>query len=272
MVDVPSRKSRRIRRLTRKAEQIQREAALAAEHGSFLEIEPATFKEAINDPVHGKAWKEAIKSELDSLAKNNTFVLRKRRAEMRPITCKWVFRFKFDLTGKIIRHKARLVVRGFSQRQGIDYTETFAPVAKYTTIRALLALAAAADWEIHQMDVKTAFLYGDLDEQVFMEVPEGIDADGNTVCEVRKSLYGLKQAPRIWYQKLDAFLTSKNLRLVRSDADHSLYVGKDLIIAVYVDDLKIMASNIELMRQVKESLSKEFKMTDLGEISYYLGI
>ena len=191
---------------------------------------------------------------------------------MCPITCKWVFRFKFDLTGKIIRHKARLVVRGFSQRQGIDYTETFAPVAKYTTIRALLALAAAADWEIHQMDVKTAFLYGDLDEQVFMEVPEGIDADGNTVCEVRKSLYGLKQAPRIWYQKLDAFLTSKNLRLVRSDADHSLYVGKDLIIAVYVDDLKIMASNIELMRQVKESLSKEFEMTDLGEISHYLGI
>jgi hypothetical protein len=269
LVDVPSRKSRRIRRLTQKAEQIQRDAALAAE---YLEPEPSTFKEAINDPVHGKAWKEAIKSELDSLAKNKTFVLRKRRREMRPITCKWVFKFKYDLTGRIIRHKARLVARGFSQRPGIDYDETFAPVAKFTTIRVLLALAAATDWEIHQMDIKTAFLYGDLDEQIFMELPEGIDADSNTICELRKSLYGLKQAPRVWYQKLDKFLTSKNLQLVRSDADHSLYVGKDLIIAVYVDDLKIMTSNMELMRQVKESLSKEFEMTDLGEMSHYLGM
>jgi hypothetical protein len=234
MVDVPSRKSRRIRRLTRKAEQIQRDAAaLAVEYSN--EVELSTFEEAINDPVHGKAWKEAIKSELDSLAKNKTFVLTKRRPETRPITCKWVFKFKYDLTGKIIRHKARLVVRGFSQRHGIDYMETFAPVAKFTTIRVLLALAAAANWEIHQMDVKTAFLYGELDEQIFMELPEGIDASPDTICELRKSLYGLKQAPRVWYQKLDRFLTSKNLQLVRSDADHSLYVGKDLIIAVYVD-------------------------------------
>src|SRR3954464_10360775 len=122
---------------------------------------------------------------------------------MRPITSKWVFKYKHDLTGKIIRHKARLVVRGFSQREGIDYTETFAPVAKYTSIRTLLALAAAADWEIHRMDVKTAFLAGDLDEQIFMELPEGINTPENTICELKKSLYGLKQAPRVWYQKLN---------------------------------------------------------------------
>src|SRR3954462_8517823 len=105
-----------------------------------------------------------------------------------------------------MRHKARLVVRGFSQKHGIDYAETFAPVTKFTMIRALLALAAAADWEIHQMDVTTAFLCRDLDEQIFMEVPDGIDVDSDTIYELQKSLYGLKQAPRVWYQRLDRFL------------------------------------------------------------------
>jgi len=278
MVDVPSRTSRRLRRLTQKAEQIQREKAAlaAAEHpnnqNNGLESEPLTFKEAIGDPTHGKAWKTAIKSELDSLGKNKVISLTKHQSGMRPISCKWVFKLKRDLTGRVIRHKARLVVRGFTQRHGIDYDETFAPVAKYTTIRTLLALAAAADWEIHQMDVKTAFLAGDLDEQIFMELPEGINAPANTICELKKSLYGLKQAPRVWYQKLDTFLTSKNLKLVQSNTDNSLYVGKHLIIVVYVDDLKIMAKDTTLMRQVKDSLSKEFEMTDLGEISHYLGM
>ena len=275
MVDVPLRKSRRIRRLTQKAEQIQKERALSAD---YAEIEPETFDEAVNDPVHGNAWKEAIKSELDSLAKNKTFTLIKRSscpADRKLVTCKWCFEFKRDVTGKIIRHKARLVARGFSQRPGIDYFETFAPVAKFTTLRILLMLAAAADWEIHQMDVKTAFLCGDLDEEIYMEVPEGVAVDTNNkdiVCKLQKSLYGLKQAPRVWYQKLHTFLTSKNLKLVRSDADHSLYVGSNLVIAVYVDDLKIVAKTKGLMEEVKKALSSEFDMKDLGEINHYLGM
>ena len=174
---------------------------------------------------------------------------------------------------KIVRYKARLVARGFSQRPGIDYFETFAPVAKFTTLRILLMLAASADWEIHQMDVKTAFLYGDLEEEIYMELPEGIGIDNKDfVCKLQKSLYGLKQAPRVWNQKLHAFLTSKNLKLVRTEADHSLYVGNNLVIAVYVDDLKIAARGKGLTEQVKVSLAKEFEMKDLGEINHYLGM
>jgi len=228
MVDVPLRKSRRVRRLTRKAEQIQYEKQLALS-ADYAEIEPETFEEAVNDPVHGAAWREAIKSEFDSLAKNQTFTVIKRMscpAGRKLVTCKWCFEFKRDVNGKISRYKARLVARGFSQRPGIDYFETFAPVAKFTTLRILLMLAASADWEIHQMDVKTAFLYGDLEEEIYMELPEGIGIDNKDfVCKLQKSLYGLKQAPRVWNQKLHAFLTSKNLKLVRTEADHSLYVG-----------------------------------------------
>ena len=275
MVDVPLRKSRRVRRLTRKAEQIQYEKQLALS-ADYAEIEPETFEEAVNDPVHGAAWREAIKSEFDSLAKNQTFTVIKRMscpAGRKLVTCKWCFEFKRDVNGKISRYKARLVARGFSQRPGIDYFETFAPVAKFTTLRILLMLAASADWEIHQMDVKTAFLYGDLEEVIYMELPEGIGIDNKDfVCKLQKSLYGLKQAPRVWNQKLHAFLTSKNLKLVRTEADHSLYVGNDLVIAVYVDDLKIAARAKGLMEQVKVSLAKEFEMKDLGEINHYLGM
>ena len=122
------------------------------------------------------------------------------------------------------------------------------------------------------MDIKIAFLCRDLDEQIFMELLEGMNALENTICKLRKSLYGLKQAPQVWYQKLDAFLTSKDLKLIQSNTNHSLYIGKGLIIVVYVDDLKIIAKDMTLIRQVKESLSKEFEMTDLGEISHYLGM
>jgi hypothetical protein len=135
---------------------------------------------------------------------------------------KWVFKTKRDAAGEIVCHKARLVARGFSQVQGVDFNETFVPVAKFTTIRCIVVLGATLDLEIHQMDVKTAFLNGDLEEDIYMEQPSGFVQRGHEhfICKLRKSFYGLKQTSRAWYQKIDATLL--DLGFERSVADHSL--------------------------------------------------
>ena len=164
---------------------------------------------------------------------------------------------------------ARLVTKGFSQQYSIDYEETFAPVAKFTSIRAILTIAAVLDLEVHQMDVKSAFLNGDLEEEVYMTIPEGVEVPPNVenpVCRLIQSLYGLKQAPRVWNTKIDEFLISEGFQ--RLSADHSLYILRDgdtiVIIAIYVDDL--------LLAVLKEKLSKAFEMTDCGEIHHFHGL
>ena len=143
-------------------------------------------------------------------------------ARGRVVSSKWVFKVKRQSDGSTERYKARLVARGFSQKPGIDYDETFAPVAKFQSIRLLLALAAMHDLELHQMDVKTAFLYGSLEELVFMEQPEGFERGKGMVWQLNKALYGLKQSPRAWYKELDAAL--KSLGFTRTISDHSIYV------------------------------------------------
>jgi hypothetical protein len=236
--------------------------------------EPTTYDEAINDPIYGKQWEAATKDEIRSLIENGTFAfvdLPKRRSA---ISCKWVFKLKLDENGDVVRFKARLVARGFSQVYGVDYLETYAPVAKMTTIRLIFAIAAMEGWHIHQMDVKTAFLLGLLDEEIYMEIPEGFELHNvrGKVCKLLKSLYGLKQASRVWNRKLHGKLES--LGFVRSEADHCLYIHHEMgiYIAIWVDDILIVGKELGNVARVKEWLAAEFEMTDMGELKYFLGI
>eukprot|EP00253_Pinus_taeda_P017407 PITA_17407 len=191
------------------------------------------------------------------------------------LDAKGVYRTKYGPNGKVDKHKARIVAKGFSQVEGIDYTETFSPIAKMKSVRLVLSLAATFKWEIHQMDVKYAFLHGDLHEEIYMEQPIGfIQTDSSLVCRLKKSLYGLKKAPQAWYAKMDSFLLETGFS--RCHYDNIVYtkkVCKTLIILVlYVDDLILTDSDPNLINHVKSNLKKKFEMTDLGLLHYFLGL
>ncbi|BBH07178.1 transposable element gene [Prunus dulcis] len=170
----------------------------------LVEGDPSTYKEAVMS-VDAPFWKEAINDEFQSIIQNNTWMLTNLPAGNKAIGCKWVFRKKLKPDGSIDKYKARLVAKGFTQKKGIDYFDTYSPVSRITTIRTLIALASVHNLVIHQMDVKTAFLNGDLDEEIYMEQPEGFIVKGqeHKVCKLVKSLYGLKQAPKQWHEKFD---------------------------------------------------------------------
>ena len=155
-----------------------------------------------------------MKDEIASLQKHETWEVVPHPPNQNIVSCKWVYRLKYNADGKVTRFKARLVARGFTQVFGVDYTETFAPVTRLETIRMLFALAVQKDWEVCQIDVKTAYLYGDLDEEIFMEPPNGLDVpEGHVLC-LRKALYGLKQAGRQWYRKLKGSMAEFGLKQV----------------------------------------------------------
>ena len=207
--------------------------------------EPKTFAEAFQN----SDWSKAMKEEIAALKRNQTWELVPKPRDVEPISCKWVYKIKRRTDGLIERHKARLVARGFSQQYGLDYDETFSPVAKLTTVRVLLALAANKDWDLRQMDVKNAFLHGELDREIYMNQPMGFQSQGHPkyVCKLRKALYGLKQAPRAWYGKIAEFLTQSGYSI--TPADSSLFVkangGKLAIVLAYVDDLIITGDDVE---------------------------
>ena len=149
-----------------------------------------------------------MRLEIEALEANHTWDITDLTLGKKAISCKWVYKLKFNADGTLERYKARLVVCGNRQKEGTDYKETFAPVSKITTVLYLLSIAAAKSWEVHQMDVHNAFLHGDLKEEVYMQLPPGFkSSDPTKVCRLRKSLYGLKQAPRCWFAKLSAALT-----------------------------------------------------------------
>lgn len=233
-------------------------------------VVPLSYK-AATVPANIDFWKPGIDKEHDCLLRNNTWTLEKRRTEMHVLPSKYVFRVKNE------GPKARVVAVGCHQLYGVDYLETFAPVVKLTTIRAVLALAAHYDLEVEQMDVITAFLNGDLKDEIYMEIPEGLRTSKNSgmVCKLRKSLYGLKQSPRQWYAKIHQYLT-KDLRLCCSINDPCLYVRKTssgiLIVCLYVDDLLIVGNSKPEIAAIKGELSKRFEMKDLGPAKVMLGI
>jgi hypothetical protein len=192
------------------------------------------------------------------------------------IGCKWVFRRKYRTDGTIQTFKARLVAKGFRQREGIDYFDTYAPVARITSIRVLIALASIYKLVVHQMDVKTAFLNGDLDEEVYMDQPEGFVLPGNEkkVCKLVKSLYGLKQAPKQWHEKFDTVILANGFK--HNGADKCVYSKftseYGIIVCLYVDNMLIFGTNMLNVCETKKYLASVFKMKDLNEADTILGI
>lgn len=244
---------------------------------SFDVAEPASYEAAMSGS-YAAEWSKAAHEKYDSLIANDTWELVKVE-DVKPghivLSGKWVFRLKRGVEGTIIRFKARWVVKGFLQQYGIDYDQTFAAVIKPMAFRILFAVAAALDLDIDQMDVKTAFLNGIIQELIYVHMPPGFKIPG-MVCMLKKALYGLKQSPRLWYERLSGFLLEK-LGLKRLHADHGIFVTQDglkgPIVSSFVDDLNIMApKGTGLVTRVKDELKTAFSMVDMGPISYYLGL
>ncbi|XP_075670230.1 uncharacterized protein LOC142640000 [Castanea sativa] len=245
--------------------------------------EPISFSQAVQDPL----WRAAMDKEIQALEQNHTWDVTTLPPGKSLIGCKWVYRVKLNPDGSVERFKARLVAKGYTQREGLDFLETFSPVAKIVSVRVLLALAAARQWPLHQLDIDNAFLHGDLDEEVYMTLPPGFHSKGESisaslvapsaapkVCKLIKSLYGLRQASRQWYTKLSA--TIKELGFVQSQADHSLFVHSKgssfTALLVYVDDMVITGNDHACVVSLKSVLDQKFGIKDLGSLKYFLGL
>ncbi|KAL0550167.1 hypothetical protein IC582_014670 [Cucumis melo] len=217
-----------------------------------------------------------MKEELKSMNDNEVWDLIELPKESKRVGCKWVFKTKRDSNGNIERYKARLVAKGYTQKYGIDYKETFSPVSKKNSLRIIVALVAHYDLELHQMDVKTAFLNGNLDEEVFMDQPEGFMVEGkeHMVCRLKRSIYGLKQASKRWYLKFNDTITSFGFKENIVDRCICLKISgsKFIILVLYVDDILLATNDFGLLCQTKEFLSKNFEMKDMSEASYVIGI
>ena len=241
--------------------------------GKFTD--PTSYNEAINSDQSSE-WSKAMIEELDSMKKNDVWDLVELPNGVKPVGCKWVFKTKLDPNGNIERYKARLVAKGYTQKEGIDYQETFSPVSRKDSLRIVMALVAHFDLELHQMDVKTAFLNGNVDEEVFMKQPEGFKSKGqeHLVCKLKKSIYGLKQASRQWYLKLHQVLKSEGF--IKNQVDQCAYLkmsGSNFtILVLYVDDILLASNSLDMLHESKRLLSRNFDMKDLGEASYVIGI
>ena len=212
--------------------------------------------------------------EMESLKAIDVYDLVELPKDKKVIGSKWIFKRKINADGSVERYKARLVAQGFSQTHGRDYDETFCPVVRFESIRSVIAVAVQNDLILHQMDVTSAFLNGTLEEEVFMQQPEGYKSEGETqlVCKLKRSLYGLKQAPRCWNTALDTRL--KDMGFNQSSSDPCLYIstGKELVIvAVYVDDILLASKSQEKMKEIKGMLSTSFDIKDNGRVALFFG-
>lgn len=233
--------------------------------------EPKTYEEAIKSKDSEK-WLTAMQDEYDSLIENETWTLVEKPANQKLIDNRWVFKVKQNPDESIDRYKARLVGRGFTQEYGIDYSETFSPVVRFTSLRAILSIAASEGMHITQFDVKTAFLNGELNETVYMEQPIGFNDNSGRVCKLQKSLYGLKQASRCWNRKFKSFIEQFGFKA--SDSDPCVFVShKDnetLILAIYVDDGVVVGNNKTSVEKVIKHLAKQFEIKAM-DLNCFLG-
>ncbi|KAJ9544812.1 hypothetical protein OSB04_024519 [Centaurea solstitialis] len=237
--------------------------------------EPTSYGEAVLGS-ESEQWQEAMKAEMQSMYDNQVWELTDLPQHCRAVGRKWVFKKKTDMDGNVHTFKARLVAKGFTQTHGIDYDETFSPVAMLKSIRILMAISAYFNYEIWQMDVKTAFLNGKLTEDVYMEQPEGFEdpKNPNKVCRLLKSIYGLKQASRSWNLHFDERI--KEFGFAKSEFEPCVYTKFSgsivTFLVLYVDDILLIGNDVPTLQSVKEWLSKCFQMKDLGEAAYILGI
>jgi len=236
-------------------------------------VEPRSYSEAMNG-VNSKQWETAMDAEIASIVKNDCWELVPPPKGRKVVGSRWVYRVKDS--GLL---KARFCAKGFTQRWGEDYDETYAPVAKYTSIRTLIALAVGKRFKgkrIHQMDVKSAFLCSMLKETVYVRQPEGFEVEGKEdwVYRLKKSLYGLKQSPREWYRTIAPVLNE--FGFIRCESDHSIFIsrksGSTTYIALYVDDLLIISDNDDHLAEIKKRLAEKFEMRDLGVARKFLGM
>jgi len=247
-----------------------------AEASSYLELLSSTEPQNVREECKDECWVKEMDEELEQVEKNNNWELVSRPKYKNVIGIKWIFKNKLNENGEVIRNKARLVYKGYAQQEGIDFEETFAPVARLEAIRMFLALSSFQKFKVFQMDVKSSFLNGDLEEEVYIEQPDGfiLGNDPNLLCRLKKALYGLKQAPRAWYYRLDKYLHQQGFS--KGSADSNIYIkienDKLLILVVYVDDI-IFGNNEEAMSQsFSLMMQKEFEMSLLGELTYFLGL
>eukprot|EP00253_Pinus_taeda_P030339 PITA_30339 len=234
--------------------------------------DPIHFENAIKD----KKWIEAMDEEMNAIERNKTWDLVELPKGKEIIGVKWVYKTKCNAEGNIERHKARLVVKGYKQQYGRDYEETFAPVARMETVRAVLSIEAHNKWKVYQMDVKSAFLNGVLMEEVYIEQPLGYEKKGeeHKVYKLKKALYGLKIAPRAWYSRINSYLLENGFE--KFEGDPTVYIkekyGKFLIFVLYVDDVIFTGNDVYFIENFKAVMKEEFQMTDMGLLRYFLGI
>jgi hypothetical protein len=214
--------------------------------------------------------------EFTALLKNGTWNLVPPKSHTNVVGCKWVFHIKQNADGSLARYKTRLVAKGFHQQQGLNYGDTFSHVIKPITIRTILSLAVASNWNIRQLDVTNAFLHGFLSEDVYMTQPPGFVhfSFPNHVCHLHKALYGLKQAPRAWYSRLSTRLVELGFKGCKSDT--SLFIlrsGSDItLFLIYVDDIIVTGSNSTSIAGLIAKLQEDFALKDLGPLNFFLGV
>ncbi|GAU22710.1 hypothetical protein TSUD_138340 [Trifolium subterraneum] len=256
--------------------QLEEEEAFEDQHNLAIYTpsdDPKNFVEANKLEI----WRKAMDQEMESIENNETWQLTTLPEGSNAIGVKWFYKTKYNEKGEVEKHKARLVAKGYSQRHGVDYNEVFAPVARWDTIRVILALAAKENWKVFQLHVKSAFLHGELTEDIYVEQALGYPkGNENNVYKLKKkTLYGLKQAPRAWYSKIETYFTLEQFE--KCSHEHTLFVkygsnSKILIVSLYVDDLICTGNDVHMIYGFKESMKKLLAMTDLGSMKYFLGV
>lgn len=266
--NLESMESRKSLRIRRKPTHLDDYATYA--EAFIIEDDPKTFSDAMSRDDK-EEWRKAMDTEIDSMHSNHAWDLVPLPVGKFAINNKWVFRLKRNPDGTIDKYRARMVIQGCAQRPGIDYKDTFSPVTRLDTIRTLSAVAASEKMKMMQFDVSTAFLYGNVNEEIYMKQPIGYQDGTNRVCRLKRSLYGLKQASRCWNHKFDDFMV--RLKFAQSREDPCVYIrgneSRKIIVALYVDDGLVVSKSDQEMKIFIEELKLKFKVIG-KELTYFL--